>query len=344
MARGEKDLMGRMLVWLCLAGGLGVPVQARDTRLVLRLGEAPSKPGATALLPQADSLRADDAAPWYEKAAKALPSGAKSEDLRQWSDTPLDELPLQQVEQTLQPYIEGLQCVAKATRCQQCTWPAWKPGTTFAYEKEYRTLAFAVALWARLEIAQGRYEGAELALQTGFAMVRQLGDGPSLMQALIAAAIGSVMCQEVEQWLQQDDAPNLLSALTALPRPFVDMEKAIARETQAGGQGLANKLLQKAARAQLKQAHDRTRLLGKRLDSRLAVLRCVEALRAYAASHEGSLPRQLGDIEGFSAPEDPVSGKPFTYTWTESMTVLESEVPKAGGKVDRTRYEIVVTK
>ena len=94
----------------------------------------------------------------------------------------------------------------------------------------------------------------------------------------------------------------------------------------------------------MKQAHDRTRLLGKGLDSHLAALRCVEALRAYAASHEGVLPRQLGDIEGFSVPEDPVSGKPFKYTWTESMTVLESEVPQGGGKRDRTRYEIVLKK
>jgi hypothetical protein len=49
-----------------------------------------------------------------------------------------------------------------------------------------------------------------------------------------------------------------------------------------------------------------------RLDQRIALLRHVEALRLYAAEHEGALPAKLSEI---SVPlsADPFTGKPFSY-------------------------------
>jgi hypothetical protein len=48
------------------------------------------------------------------------------------------------------------------------------------------------------------------------------------------------------------------------------------------------------------------------LDQRIALLRCVEALRMYAAEHDGRLPEKLDDIR-LPLPIDPATGKPFTY-------------------------------
>ncbi|HEX5269924.1 MAG TPA: hypothetical protein VFW33_05535, partial [Gemmataceae bacterium] len=50
-----------------------------------------------------------------------------------------------------------------------------------------------------------------------------------------------------------------------------------------------------------------------RLDRRIAALRCVEALRLYAAAHDGKLPVALADVKEVPIPDDPMTGKPFAY-------------------------------
>ena len=50
-----------------------------------------------------------------------------------------------------------------------------------------------------------------------------------------------------------------------------------------------------------------------RLDRRIAAVRCVEAVRLYAAAHNGQLPASLNDIEDAPVPVDPVNGKSFDY-------------------------------
>jgi hypothetical protein len=50
-----------------------------------------------------------------------------------------------------------------------------------------------------------------------------------------------------------------------------------------------------------------------RLDRHIAQLRCLEALRLYAAAHEGKLPARLADITEVPIPVDPATGQPFVY-------------------------------
>jgi hypothetical protein len=49
-----------------------------------------------------------------------------------------------------------------------------------------------------------------------------------------------------------------------------------------------------------------------RLEQRIALLRCVEALRIHAAEHNGTLPSRLSEIS-VPLPDDPFTGKPFLY-------------------------------
>ena len=57
---------------------------------------------------------------------------------------------------------------------------------------------------------------------------------------------------------------------------------------------------------------DKARRAQVRLEQRIALLRCVEALRMYAADHDGQLPKLLDDVP-VPVPIDPVSGKAFSY-------------------------------
>lgn len=50
-----------------------------------------------------------------------------------------------------------------------------------------------------------------------------------------------------------------------------------------------------------------------RLEQRIAMLRHVEALRIFAAEHDGKLPEKLGDFT-VPLPNDPVTGKPFRFS------------------------------
>ncbi len=54
-------------------------------------------------------------------------------------------------------------------------------------------------------------------------------------------------------------------------------------------------------------------LAAARVDRRFAALQCVEAIRRYAAKHEGKLPAALADMKELPLPADPLTGKPFEY-------------------------------
>lgn len=304
-----------------------------------KAAETPSKLG---LLPKAEDLTDGDAVPLYEKAVQAMPRGIKQDQIREWLKLPPEQLPQQQAEEMVQKYTESLKLVVQATKCKQCKWPDWEPGTEVANLNEYRELAFVIQLWARLEISRGGYQGALLAMQAGFAMARQLGEGPTIIQDLVGIAVAAIMCREVEYYVQAREAPCLCAALADLPRPFIDVEKAIEREK--ANLKDSNALVRGQLEEQLKPAHDRVRLTSKRLMNNINGLQCVEAIRHYAATHEGQLPQKLSDITDVEVPADLMSGKPFQYRPTADGAELQSTIPEGGGPGDMIYYAIVIKK
>jgi hypothetical protein len=93
-----------------------------------------------------------------------------------------------------------------------------------------RQFAAPLAVRARLEMADGKFSDAARSLQTGFALARHVGDGPTLIQGLVAIAIAQTMCQQVETWVQTPGAPNLYWALSDLPVPLVDLRAPMQGE------------------------------------------------------------------------------------------------------------------
>jgi hypothetical protein len=82
-----------------------------------------------------------------------------------------------------------------------------------------------------------------------------------------------------------------------------------------------------------------------RLDQRLALLRCVEALRMYAAENDGKLPAKLSDVK-LPLPVDPVTGKPISYQLDGGTAILHGSAP-AGREQEASfnvRYEVTITK
>jgi hypothetical protein len=75
-----------------------------------------------------------------------------------------------------------------------------------------------------------------------------------------------------------------------------------------------------------------------RLDQRIGLLRCVEALRLYAAEHDGKLPGKLDDVK-LPLPVDPATGKPFSYRLDGATAHLQG-----GRLVQQVRYEITIAR
>ena len=71
----------------------------------------------------------------------------------------------------------------------------------------------------RAEIAQGRFDDAIRTAKTFFAMLRHLGEHPTLVGDLVGMAIARVAIDHLEKMLDQPGCPNLYWALTNLPRP-----------------------------------------------------------------------------------------------------------------------------
>ncbi|MGE5294824.1 MAG: hypothetical protein ACM3VT_08335, partial [Solirubrobacterales bacterium] len=78
---------------------LGVAGTGRAGTLVLSPQKLPAEPGKWTLLPPESAMIDGDAVPLYEKAIQALPDKAGDEQIRKWLDMPIDQMPLDQVEQ-----------------------------------------------------------------------------------------------------------------------------------------------------------------------------------------------------------------------------------------------------
>jgi hypothetical protein len=342
MVRTCRNSIAGILVGLAGSGVLCLPAFGREVRLTIRPQKAPADPGQYSLLPPSASLIEGDAVALYEQAMKGLPTQAGADQIRQWLGLPVGQLPLGDVEAMLQRHAENLRSAAKAARCKECKWPAWTPGAKITNDREYRVLAWLIELWARYEMAHQGYEGAVVAMQTGFGMARHLGQGPTIMQGLIGAATGATMCREIEQFIEGTDSPNLYHALTDMAKPLIEIDRAIENEKKASLAEAPNEAVRQEFEKVLKPAHDRSRLVARRLDANLSALQCVEAIRAYAASHAGQLPASLSDVTELAVPADPITGEPFRYTVTASTATLESPLPPDADKRDGIQYEISV--
>jgi hypothetical protein len=80
------------------------------------------------------------------------------------------------------------------------------------------------------------------------------------------------------------------------------------------------------------------------LERKINCQRCLEAIRAYAAGHDGKLPTSLAEIKDVLLPLDPVTGKAFDYKLTADKATLESpEVSRESRRYfDEMTYEIVI--
>jgi hypothetical protein len=346
----------------------------------------------------------------------------------------------------------------RAARFESCDWQLpVREGNFIAVllpeMQQSRGHARVLCAKAHLEIAEGHYDQAVRTLQTGYAEARAVAQGQFVVSSLVGVTIAGIMSYQVQQFIQQPDAPNLYWALSTLPRPLVDFRPAIeaesnmlylqypelrdldkknlspdewrallarvVAETQRLQRGsspsaaspvifaldaypTARRVLiergrtaaeveampvaqavllyavqrydelsgeqakwcllpaveagDRPGRRSQPDASDRAIVgqffdalifaaqVAKRAETRcqwvVARLRICEAMRLYAAGHDGRWPNRLSEITEVPIPTNPCDGKPFTYERHGDRAVLSSETHPWPG--EPWRYEITL--
>lgn len=84
-----------------------------------------------------------------------------------------------------------------------------------------------LSVWIRWRLARGELGEAQEGIKVGLAVSRHYAHTPFIVVQLVAASVDSMMLTRLEELLAFPDCPNLYWALTALPRPFVDIRPSV---------------------------------------------------------------------------------------------------------------------
>jgi hypothetical protein len=88
----------------------------------------------------------------------------------------------------------------------------------------------ALSVWIRYHIAKGELDQAREGILVGLAVSRHYARTPFGVIQLVSNAINQLMWQRVEELLAHQNCPNLYWALTALPRPYLDIRRMVEFE------------------------------------------------------------------------------------------------------------------
>jgi hypothetical protein len=379
---------------------------------------------------------------------------AKNRD--DWSTMPLKDLPLKELRARAYTGRGGpLKQADDAARLDKADWQMLRDLKTDPLRalvpevQQIRSLAVALHVRFRGEIAERRFDEAQVTAKTMFALARHFGEHPTVLGALVGVSVATFTIEALEEMMQQPGSRSQYWALTYLPSPFVDLRMGLQCESLAldnefrtidekevmspaqvkkvleqidksldilkkGGKppsqminsqakendfliaarkrlvkyGLSEekvrqfpatqvalldakttyeilrdeslragllpfweaKPLLEAAKLKAKKtpspfAEYEGRILGARthqarFDRHFAILRCIEALRIYAAENDGKLPEKLADIK-LPLPLDPYSGKAFLYSRDGDTAILYGTVVPMAVNL---RYEVTIVK
>src|SRR5260370_9289191 len=141
---------------------------------------------------------------------------------------PLDKMP---AEYAFVKDWRMLREVDRGARTDHCDWELLDGlrkegfGLLLPDLQGFREMVRFLALRARYELADGDFDKCIYTLQTGFALAKHVGEGPTLIHMLVGVAISQIMAKQLDELIQQPNCPNLYWALARLPRPYIDLRR-----------------------------------------------------------------------------------------------------------------------
>lgn len=179
-----------------------------------------------------------NAAPLYLKASLLLAEGGPNhknwEAADTWFEMPIKDLPIDKMRDFLKSYEGVLKEARSAARREECHWELdIRNGFYEVLLPEVahiRKLGRLLALKARLQMAEKDFDGALDSIQTGMVIGRHIAEQPTLISGLVGMAISANMLEQVRTLAQLPNGPNVYWALTALPTPYINLQRAYEME------------------------------------------------------------------------------------------------------------------
>ena len=207
-------------------------------KLQLQPAAAPVPALKYTLLPSYFERTPGNAATLYYRSLLALgPHGRVGQkQVSDWLELPLRDFPRENVRQWLVGVADSIQEVHAGARREQCEWDIPIRGNvdliTLRLDEvqEFRSLVRILALQARMQMLEGRYDEAVETLQTMFGLARHLNTIPIIIPGLVAVAIVSITSERILEFAEQPGSPNLYWALSALPSAFIDPSRSLDTE------------------------------------------------------------------------------------------------------------------
>lgn len=211
------------------------PVPALKYRLVPE--RRAQTPGNAAVLYHRAILLASERRTFQVGADKNPSAGIRANaytTLYEWSNGPIAAIPRGPAAQVLAQFETALKEVELGASRASCDWGldrrAEGINLLIPEIQEVRFLGYLVTLKARLAALDGKTDEAMHWLQVGLTMGRHVGDGPTLIQALVGIAIDTLMHKAAEELIQIPGTPSLFWALADRPRPFIDLRPSMEGE------------------------------------------------------------------------------------------------------------------
>jgi hypothetical protein len=190
------------------------------------------------LFPLASERQPGNAAPIYLRLAHERSDAYRKElhdRTAQWVEGPLDRLHEKEVADFLKNHRYTLRQMDLAARRQSCDWAYTLDagdviGLLLPDVAELRAYLRLLAVKARHEAAAGKTADAVRTLETAFSFCQQLTEAPFLINSLVALAGVNQTTDALADLLERPEMPNLYWALTTLPRPLIDLRRALEFE------------------------------------------------------------------------------------------------------------------
>ncbi len=192
------------------------------------------------LLPLSSELNPGDAAPIYLRIRYEVLDRdweAIGVNSAKWLELPRDQFPTAEVRKFVDSWSRRLQQIEFAANRKTCDWNYTileeqidVIGILMPDAVGMRTWSRLLALKARVEAAEGKFDDALRTMETGVAFGRHVAEGPFLVNQLVGIAIADAMLSTYLDLVSRPGAPNLYWALTALPRPLIGLRQGLEQE------------------------------------------------------------------------------------------------------------------
>jgi len=162
---------------------------------------------------------------------------AVTDELREVQKTPLRDIDRKRVRELLGRIEPVMALLKKAALAERCDWAKIREeirtrgiGARLDIVQEVRELVPLYATLARLDLAEDRPRDAVRHMALGFRLCQRVGEGPTLINHLVAIAITTILLEQFDVILAHPKCPNLYWPLTALPSPFFKLRCAMDAE------------------------------------------------------------------------------------------------------------------